>query len=210
MTINPNNTVIEHQIADTTSTSELINTTIDELRSEQISTKELFNALEQRSFGGLIVLLSIIGLIPGVSIVAGIAIIILAIQLISGSNSPRLPNSIMSREIHSGKLRSAIRRPLRFISLLERVIKPRWPWMLGPAMTQVSGVIMIILALVMITPLPLSNLLPALALVPIALGLLERDGLATLLGWIAAIGAVTVGIFMILLALDFTYWLFSR
>jgi len=192
----------------TQDTSELLRDTINQLDTETVTAGQLINALEQRSFGGMIILLSVLGLIPGVSFVAGFVIIALAVQIIRGRESPILPALIVSRAFNVNKLRSVAQRPLHIIAVLENFVKPRWPWILTPTMTRFSGFIILCLAVAMISPLPLSNILPALALFPIALGLLEKDGLATMLGWLASIVAISVGIFMIFAAIELTGWFF--
>ena len=60
-------------------------------------------------------------------------------------------------------------------------------------MEYVVGLVCLLLAAVLVLPIPLGNMLPALAISLMALGVLERDGLWVLAGLIvAAISTVVV------------------
>jgi hypothetical protein len=63
-------------------------------------------------------------------------------------------------------------------------------------MEYVIGLICLLLAIVLTLPVPLGNMLPALAISLLALGVLERDGLWVLAGFAAAIasGVVVSGV----------------
>ena len=69
-------------------------------------------------------------------------------------------------------------------------------------MPMIIGVVIVALALVVMLPLPFSNLPPALALTSLALGLLERDGVMIGIGLILAFAALAIGGVMALIALE--------
>jgi hypothetical protein len=50
----------------------------------------------------------------------------------------------------------------------------------------------LMLAVILFLPIPFGNIPPAFAIAAFALGILERDGLATLVGWLAAIGSLLI------------------
>ncbi len=73
--------------------------------------------------------------------------------------------------------------------------------MTGKKIEPLVGVICIVLALITIIPIPLAHNVPALALVLIGLGLIERDGLAIIIGAaIGVIGTVLYGLVLVGLA----------
>jgi hypothetical protein len=79
----------------------------------------------------------------------------------------------------------------QFYRYLERVIHPRWPTP-HEATKRVVGIAVLILSIVVVfTPLPLSNIPPALAL--ISLAYLEDDGLLLAVGLLLAAILVTIG-----------------
>ena len=74
----------------------------------------------------------------------------------------------------------------------------------------IIGVLAFGLSLFVIAPLPLSNLLPALALASLAVGLIARDGLMIGVGLILAINALAVGYLMAFLAFETLIQFVSR
>ena len=69
-------------------------------------------------------------------------------------------------------------------------------------MPMIIGVLVFGLSFFVIAPLPLTNLLPALALASFAVGLIARDGLMIGIGLLLAIVALAVGYFVALLAYE--------
>ena len=83
------------------------------------------------------------------------------------------------------------------LSWFERLLKPRFPGVTGLNIERVVGVVCAVLALITMIPIPFAHNLPALALVLIGLGLIERDGLAILIG--SAIGVVGTILYVLVL-----------
>jgi len=61
-----------------------------------------------------------------------------------------------------------------------------------PPLENLAGLVCLLLAVVLMLPVPLGNTLPALAIALMALGVLERDGLWMLAGWLGAAVAIAV------------------
>jgi hypothetical protein len=75
---------------------------------------------------------------------------------------------------------------------LEQVAHPRWPTPHG-ATKRVVGVAVLILGIaVVFTPIPLSNIPPALVIALISLAYLEEDGLLLAIGLLLAVILLTV------------------
>ena len=64
--------------------------------------------------------------------------------------------------------------------------------MIMPSMYSAAGLVCLMLSLVLVLPIPLGNMLPALAICLLALGILERDGLWVLAGLAAAAAAAAL------------------
>ena len=54
------------------------------------------------------------------------------------------------------------------------------------------GAACLLLAVILVLPIPLGNLPPAVAICAFALGLLQRDGVAVLVGWAATLGSLVI------------------
>ncbi|MGL5805361.1 MAG: exopolysaccharide biosynthesis protein, partial [Xenococcaceae cyanobacterium] len=71
---------------------------------------------------------------------------------------------------------------LPYLNKVEHLIRPRWEFMISPAIERLLGVIIFILAIVITLPIPFGNFLPAIVVVLISLGILEKDGMAIAIG----------------------------
>ena len=74
----------------------------------------------------------------------------------------------------------------------ERVLRPRISMLLHPVPERIVGGACLLLAVILFLPIPFGNIPPAFAISAFALGILERDGMATIVGWLATIGSVLI------------------
>ena len=174
-------------------TSILLRRATLDLQGEKIQVGFLLYRLRRRSFGGLLFFLAILSLIPGISIFAGLVMIILAAQLSLGFRSPKLPRVMSEYSLKIDHLKTILSRTAPKIERLEKYIKPRLLIFTLPPFTSVLGILVFCLAALVILPLPFTNLFPALAIFIISMGLLERDGLIILVGTTFSILAFALG-----------------
>ena len=89
--------------------------------------------------------------------------------------------------------RALIRRIGPWLVRAERMLRPRASWLALPPMEYLVGLVSLLLALIVLLPIPLGNMLPALAISMLALGVLERDGVWVVAGFVtAAVSTVIV------------------
>ncbi len=156
--------------------------------------------LRRRSFGGLFILLAGVGLLPGLSFFAGLAMLVPAIQMAIGFRAPVLPGFIRRRRLDVSTVTTFGNKVIPWIERLERFVRPQWLVLTRLPMPSLIGIAVIGLAFVITLPLPFSNLPPAVAMFCLSLGLLERDGLMIALGLLAALAALAVGVVVAALA----------
>ena len=140
--------------------------------------------------------------IPGVSTVFGTAILLIGISRLFGRNL-WLPKSFESRSVATDKLRVALNRALVWFHRLERVSRPhRLEWLTTDGLMGVlNNCALISGAILLMAPfglVPFSNTLPALSLLFLVIGLLQRDGVYILLGYLANLA--TMVYFTVLIA----------
>jgi hypothetical protein len=142
---------------------------------ESVTLAWLTNRLGDRSFGIILVLLGILGLLPGVSAVAGLLLMAPALQMIMARPRPVFPRRIAVRQIDTRRLARMIRRIVPVLRYLERIVHPRW---LTPfeSTKRAVGVVVLLLGISLLAPIPLSNIPPASMIVLIAFAYLEEDG----------------------------------
>jgi hypothetical protein len=174
-------------------TSILLKQLLAKLPEEDVSIGFIVLQMRRRSFGGIFIVLAALGLLPGISFFAGLAMLVPAFQMALGFRAPLLPRFIRQRRIGVTVVRTLGNRVIPWIEKAERYIKPRWIPLTLPPVPMIIGVITIGLAFIVMLPLPFSNLPPALALICFSLGLLERDGMMIGFGLILATTALVVG-----------------
>lgn len=140
--------------------------------------------------------------IPGVSTVFGAAILLIGLSRLFGREL-WIPARLKHRTIATKKLRPLLRKSLSWLGKIERVSKPnRIPWLVaGGSVQHLNNAALILGAVLLMMPfglIPFSNTFPAVALLFLAIGLLQRDGVCVLLGHISNV--LTILYFGVLIA----------
>lgn len=159
---------------------------------QKVSIAMLLECLGDRALAVMIVLFALPNVLPmppGTSGILGVPLVFLAAQLMLGS-SPWLPGFIANRAIKKETFESLIGRCGPSISRLEHVLRPRFSWLEIRKVEFLIGGFCLILSIILLLPIPLGNLLPALSIVLIGMGVLERDGLWILIGFV--VGCVSL------------------
>ena len=132
--------------------------------------------------------------IPGVSTVFGAAILLVGISRVF-RRPLWLPAKLRARALPAARLRPALDGGLHWVRRLEKISKPyRLRGMVeGMLAGLFNNLAFILAALLLMAPfgfVPFSNTLPGLALLLYAIGMIQRDGTAILLGHLANIGTI--------------------
>ncbi len=160
-----------------------------------VSLDELMSAMGRSSIAFAILILSLPALtpIPGpFGLVFGSCLAIVSLQIIAGFRRIWLPQFLGRRQISGSTIDLMVRYTAPMIARVETLLrKNRMRHFAGPRAQAFLGVPVLLLAIAVALPIPFGNLLPVAALVMIALGLMERDGLVAILG--VAMGVVALG-----------------
>lgn len=165
---------------------------------ERIAVRDLIDALGERALGALLFLFAVPNVLPvppGTSAVLGLPLVVLAAQLMLGRR-PWLPAVLAGRSISQADFAATVQRILPWVQRGERLLRPRLAWLVQPPLEYAIGAVCLVLAIVLTLPVPLGNVLPAVAISLLALALVERDGLCMLAGLGVALlaGAVVSGV----------------
>jgi hypothetical protein len=121
----------------------------------------------------------------------GTPLVILAIQMLFGSKKVKLPKRINNYEIKNSTLKMISDKIVPIIKAIEKYTKPRLGFAKSVYCEQFVGFVCLVAAVAVAIPLPLTNAIPALGITVMALGLLNRDGIVIIAGFvIAAVGLV--------------------
>ena len=152
---------------------------------------------------GLLTLVFLIPVsIPGVSTIFGGAVLLIGISRLF-RRELWIPSRVKHKMVGSRKLRPVLRKALPWLQKIERVSRPnRIQWLIahGP-MERMNNAALILGAVLLMMPfglIPFSNTFPAIALLLLTIGLLQRDGVCILLGYIG--NAATIAYFGVLIA----------
>ncbi len=121
----------------------------------------------------LIFVIALIALVPGASLPAGVALILLALPMIFGGRV-WLPRRLAARPIPAASLGHVISRLLPLLRWQERIFAHSGVTRLA-ATRPFIAVLLLALSAMLLVPLPLSNLAPALAIAMIAIAYLEAS-----------------------------------
>ncbi len=177
--------------------SETFRRFVTEIGPRDTTLGELVKALGDRSLLVAIVLFSLPNCIPappGIGSVFALPVLIVTWQLLRDYPSLRLPGGLSRRKISAKALTWIANKGLRPLIWVEQRCSPRMPRLVSHKSHRWIGVAILILATVVAFPGPMTNFLPALAILAITVGLLERDGLIVLGGLLFGIVAIVVAL----------------
>lgn len=179
------------------------------IRGETVTLRELMEAVGEQ---GLLLICALACLpflipvsIPGVSTVFGAAIILVGIAIFL-NRLPWLPARILDRRMDTAKLVPALQKGAGIVSRIDGYLKPRLLGMTrGATPNRINALGITAGGVLLMFPLgliPFSNTLPAIAILLLATGMIQRDGLVVLAGY--AFLVFTVIYFVVIAAMAFT------
>ena len=150
----------------------------------------------EKGFGLLLMILSLPSALPipapGYSTPFGIVIALIALQLLVGRRRIWLPKRLEAIRIRPKLADRMLGTAAGFLRRIERRIRPRQCWIRSRAGQAGLSIVIVMMASLMILPIPLTNTFPAMVIFILGIGLSEEDGLL-------ALGAFAAGCFAILL-----------
>lgn len=171
--------------------STILQTFLKNFIGPRIAVSDVCNALEDRAFAILMLVFALPNLVPfplpGISIMLGIPLLFLSFQLMIGRKTPWFPNWISKRSFVRQDMDRMVSYTIPYLIKVERILKPRLSFLLGPSVERVIALICIVMAVMISLPIPLGNWLPALTICLFCLAIMERDGMFVLLGCVSAI-----------------------
>jgi len=152
--------------------------------------RDVIEVLEGRAYTMLLIVLALPfsppASVPGSSTPLGLIIAAVAAQLAFG-RLPWLPARMLRWRLPAAFFTRLIPLTARIVRALEKVLHPRWPaWTDAGALRAAHLLTITFAALLLALPLliPFTNMLPGWAILLLACGLLERDGLFVLVGYV--------------------------
>ncbi len=193
---NRNNHSHQERELDNKSASTILGLFLKQFSTKKISVGDVSCALADRAFALLMLIFALPNLVPiplpGISSILGLPLLFLSVQLMVGKSSPWFPVWLSQKSFKRHDMERAISYALPRMKKVENYLKPRLSFLLSTTSEKVIAFICVLMAILIVLPIPLGNWFPALTIFLFSLAILERDGLFVLLGIISAIASLIV------------------
>lgn len=167
--------------------------------ADEVSVGDVHERVGVRSFGPLLLAAGVIGLtpiagIPGLPTALAVIVVLIAGQLLIGLKTFWLPELLRRRRVSRERLHKAIGFVRPVARAIDRLLRPRLPWLTEKPSTYVIAATCILVA-IMMPPLelvPFAGGIPAGAVTLFGLGLIARDGVLVALAFILSAASLYV------------------
>ncbi len=171
--------------------SQDIKSLLERLAERPLSLGDILAETSERGFSlviALLVLPFLFPMPPGLTGVPGTACLILSVQMAMGRRSPWLPKKIAQFKFPRWFALQLLQNLKRVTRLLEKIVRPR---LLGLAQShyvwRLNGLCISWLALLLISPVPMTNPIPTVGILLLAVATLEADGLLMCISYLFTI-----------------------
>ncbi|MCS7273589.1 MAG: exopolysaccharide biosynthesis protein [Fimbriimonadales bacterium] len=173
--------------------SELFARTLDVNQDGVVVLGEVLDRAGDRGYGFLLIFLAIPAFIPvlppGTSGVLGVLMILVALQMLLGMKQPWFPQRWRQKVLSPKTVQALQTHGVALLRKFEKVSHPRGRrFIRNGTILRLSAIVVILLALVLSSPMPFMNTLPALGVLLIGIGLANHDIYFLGAGWL--IGAI--------------------
>lgn len=166
---------------------------------ERISIRYMAEALEDRSFGAFLIVFALPNLMPlppGATLLIGVPVLVITWQIAAGREKVWLPSFIADYSFERDSFVRLVERANPWLRRAETWIRPR-AWVLGSRTAErLFGLYALLIAIILVIPIPFGNWLPAFAIAVMGAAFAERDGYCLGIG--AAIGLLSLTIVMLI------------
>lgn len=171
---------------------------------ERTTVGDIAIALQDRSFGAFLLIFALPNLVPtppGATLVLGLPLAVVAWQMIASPHGRVvLPRWLGDYGFSRSSFEKIVEKLVPSLRVAERLFGPRH-WFLGSRFSErILGLYVLLLAVVVILPIPLGNWPPAFALAIIGFAHSERDGVGVLVGCLVGMLALLLAGVVVLTA----------
>ena len=175
-----------------TPSSRVLEDLLDQAPADYFTLDWLMSTLHERSFGIVILFLGLLATAPIGSMVPGLVLAVVAVQMIAGRRELVFPRFITARKLPTRYLFRLGGRAVPALRQLEKAVHPRWPAVFEAAKRFIGVMVLLLTAVLLLTPVPLSNIAPAIVIALMALAFIEEDGLVLCFALLAAVVLITL------------------
>jgi hypothetical protein len=168
---------------------------LGERSGEKLCLGEVVEAFGDRAFGPVMFFFALVNMMPwppGGTTLTGAPLLLLSMELAWGRDELWVPRWSERMAVRRSTFRKLSGRFQPGLKLTERLSRPRLHFLTGPFGQGLIGLACVFLSVVLVLPIWGANLLPAVAVGFFSLGVMQRDGLAVIMGWLLTGATVAV------------------
>lgn len=166
----------------------------EDAESDSVTLDWILGQLHERAFGLFLLVLALPCCIPflyGIPQIVALPLMFVSAQILFGRTSPWLPGRLGARKVSKASLQSLAERAKPWLEKVEAISRPRLGLLTRPPIDRIFGVALVLFSASILVPLPGTNTVPGIAVVIVAMGLLQRDGILVLGGTV--LGTIWIG-----------------
>ena len=164
---------------------------------DEVTVRDLLNAVGRRSYGPILLLLGFIAvtpltIIPGTSWLVALITLLIAGQIVIGRKFPWVPRRVLDVSFPRSALVAGVEQARKYVRPVDRVLKPRLAFLSGSPFIALAAMVCVAAALLTF-PLglfPFGPVLPGLTVLLFGLGLTARDGFVLVAAGAGLAGAI--------------------
>lgn len=179
------------------------------LRAEHVTVQELAALHGHAAEGALLILLAVPCVLPvaGVGTVLGVGLLALAASMWRGSGAAQLHPRVAALRLPRLWAQRVLRLLAAIYEQAARLARPRGSVLFGAWGQRLIAATVLLMAVLIVLPLPLGNILPGLAICCLGLALVMRDAWLVLAGATATLLSVGYCVGLVWLAQQLGDWL---
>ncbi len=181
--------------------------------TERPTLGSLIDALGRSGHGLVLLLLALPSFIPvpglPTGLVFGTALMLVAVQMMRGSETLALPQWMRRQVLPRGALVATAVKLDAWMGRLEGLLRPRLQALTEGAGVVIVAALILIMGITLLLPVPFGNQGPAFAVVVFAFGIMEKDGLAIIAGTVLAAIGFAWNIALVIFGVAITEWLWG-
>lgn len=173
--------------------SDRLDELVEDAGTDTVSLNWILEQLHERAFGVFLLILALPCCIPflyGLPQIVALPLMFVSAQIAMGRAVPWLPRKLGARDVSPDALGALARRSRPWLKRIEAFSRPRLGALTRAPLDRVVGFALVLFSASILVPLPGTNTVPGIAIVIVAMGVLQRDGILVLLG--AALGTAWI------------------
>lgn len=180
---------------------------------DRLTVGAMVDSLGRSGHGLVLLMLALPSFIPvpglPTGLVFGVALMLVAVQMIRGQQTVALPGWIRRQSLPRTSLLAIVTKLDLWMLKLERLLRPRLHGLTEGAALAIVGLLVLIMGATLLLPVPFGNQGPAFAVVVFAFGIMEKDGLAIIAGTVLAAIGFAWNIALVIFGVAITEWLWG-